>query len=238
MKRELKSALVVATAVALATGGTLVAYAWEVPSKTVQAKLRAAKMPRGIEPSVAPRGATALVTWSSQEVTDGVTMTDYVITAHSVDTPAKQPVAHKVAAAKADSQSVVFTAAELAGGSWRWTLTPKLHSWTGAESPRTKKLTFPEATAADLLVSSETPADVAPSRDSANTTTPSTTSPSSSAVTESKPAAATETSEPTKDPEPTAEPEETRASTEPPAVVEPSSSESSKAAADDKAADK
>jgi hypothetical protein len=148
MRRAVAFPLVGATVVALAVSGTLFAYAnWTIPG-TATVKTRVLPMPRGVTPSVAKHGTQAIVSWSSQELTDGVPMQRYVITAYPAD---GSPVIHTVTAADGLTQSTTFTTAELAGARWSWTLSPVFATWTGEPSEKTDKLTFPAAATTSLV---------------------------------------------------------------------------------------
>lgn len=143
--------------------GTYLAYAdWTVPVSTAKVTVQAAKMPRGVEPSVAKQSRTAVVSWSAQEIVPGVKISHYLVTAYSVSTPALPDIARSVAASGAATESLAFPAEEVAGGRWYWTITPRLATWTGAESPKSKQLTFPAATPAELAAAVQAVAPVPP----------------------------------------------------------------------------
>jgi hypothetical protein len=234
MRRAVRRVILVGATVAMGAAGTLTAYAnWSTPG-TATVRGRVAAMPQGVEPSVAKDGKAAVVSWSSQEIAEGADMTAYVITAHSVDTsPAKPNVVHTVTATNSGTHSVTFTAGELAGGSWKWTLTPKFHTWTGAESPPTKKLTFPAAEPATSLVAQTT--DPTPPT-SASTSSAARSQPGAAP----KPAAPPEETTPAPAEEPKSEEPKSEEPTKAPDPTEPSPAESSSsiAAPDDEVVDK
>lgn len=150
--RRLRSALLVgAVVVALGTAGTVLAYAggWTVEGGQATLTAKVAKMPRGVEPSVAKQAKQAVVSWSAQEIVPNVRMDHYLVTAHSVSDPPLPDVTHTVAAGGGAVETVTFTAGEVAGGRWYWTVTPKYRLWTGEESGKSARLTFPAATKAE-----------------------------------------------------------------------------------------
>jgi hypothetical protein len=169
VRRAVAFPLVGATVVAVAISGTLFAYAnWTIPG-TADVKTRVLTMPRGVTPSVAKHGTQAIVSWSTQELTDDVPMQRYVVTAHPADGP---PVIHTVTAADGLTQSTTFTTAELAGARWYWTLTPAFATWTGEPSKKTDKLTFPAAAPTSLLADAGTAADPAAAKTAAGADPP------------------------------------------------------------------
>ncbi|WP_328462196.1 hypothetical protein OHA21_34580 [Actinoplanes sp. NBC_00393] len=144
MRRAGKVLLVAGVVAALGATGTVFAYAggWTLPDNPGSYTVKVAGMPRGVEPSVAKQGLQAVVTWSAQEMAPGVLMDHYAITAHSVSDPPRPDVTHTVAASGGPVESVTFTAAEVAGGKWRWTVVPRFRNWTGEESRRSQRLAF------------------------------------------------------------------------------------------------
>ncbi|MGK5679140.1 hypothetical protein [Actinoplanes sp. URMC 104] len=162
---------VVGTVLAVAGGaGTYVAYAdWTVPASTVKVTMKAATMPKGTKPSVAAQSGTAVVSWSAQEIAPGVKMDRYVVIAYSQGVAPKPAIIRDVAATGAVSESAVFGAAEVAGGKWKWTVTPRFASWKGAESGLSKALEFDAAPAAVLV---EAPAETAAPSPAAKATAP------------------------------------------------------------------
>ncbi|NMO50475.1 hypothetical protein HH310_04615 [Actinoplanes sp. TBRC 11911] len=158
MRRGARHLLVGLVATTLGLGGTLTAFAdWAVPS-TVTVKARAAKMPRGVQPSVAKQGKTAVVSWSAQQLAPDAGMDEYVITAHSLNAPPLPDITHVVAATGGPSESVTFSAAEVAGGTWQWTITPGFRHWVGNESKKSSRLTFATAPAATKTAATGTDA--------------------------------------------------------------------------------
>jgi hypothetical protein len=158
VKRITRTGVFVAATTTVVIGGTLVSYAgWIAPASTVSAKARAGSMPPGVTPSAAIQNGQAVVSWSAQEILPGVEMTTYVVTAHDTASPAQPSVAHTVTASGAGTESATFTAAELAGGKWKWAIIPKLQTWTGAEGKLgTPKLVFPAAAPATVLAAAVT----------------------------------------------------------------------------------
>jgi hypothetical protein len=148
MRRATKYLAGATLALALGVGGTALASAgsWTVPV-TAAISAKVVKMPRGVTPSAAKQSGQAVVSWSAQEITDGVLMDHYVVTAHSVDEPPMPDIARTVEASGGATETAAFTAAELAGGKWYWTVAPKYRAWTGAESGRSQRLNFPGAPA-------------------------------------------------------------------------------------------
>ncbi len=163
--RRLPTTLAVATTAALlGTAGTVLAYAdgWTLSDGKATFTLKVAKMPRGVTPSAAKQGKTAVVSWSAQEIAPDVRMDHYVITAHSVSEPPLPDVTRTVTASGGNTESVTFTAAQVAGGRWHWTIVPKFRSWTGAESGTSQRLTFPATTKAEAATDAAAEAAVAP----------------------------------------------------------------------------
>jgi hypothetical protein len=159
----LKTGLFVGATAAVVISGTLVSYAsWIVPGPEAAARAQAASMPGGVAPDARKVGGDAVVTWKAQEIVPGVKMTAYVVTAHDTDPTPRPSLARTVSASGSGTESVTFTAAELAGGKWKWAITPKLQSWTGAEGPLSNpKLVFPGAAPA-TDVAKAAPTDAMP----------------------------------------------------------------------------
>jgi hypothetical protein len=147
MRRVVKTGIFVGATAAVVISGTMVSYAsWILPEPAATAKVQSPSMPGGVTPhSEKKADGNALVTWKPQELA-GVKMTAYVVTAHDTDQTSLPPIARNVTASNAGDLSATFTAAELAGGKWKWAITPKLQSWTGAEGTLSNpKLVFPPA---------------------------------------------------------------------------------------------
>jgi len=153
MRRVLTTGIFVGATAAVVIGGTLVSYAgWIVPGPAAAATARAGSMPAGGTPDAEKVNGNAVVSWKAQEIVPGVRMTAYVVTAHDTDQTPRPSVAHTVSASGSGTESATFTAAELAGGKWKWAIAPKLQSWTGAEgSLSNPKLVFPGAAPAAAL---------------------------------------------------------------------------------------
>lgn len=160
MRRTGKTLLIGVVVAALGAAGTVYAYAggWTVEGELVYSA-KAAKMPRGVEPSVTKRSRQAVVTWGAQQIAPGVWMDHYVVTAHSDSTPPKPDVTRTVAAAGEPVESLAFAAADVAGGGWRWTITPRFRNWSGQKSPSSRRLSFPEVPrgVGDLVAPSPAP---------------------------------------------------------------------------------
>ena len=136
MNHVSKLLLVTATAVAVASAGTVIAYAsWPVPSKPVKVRVHAADMPQGVRPSAARSGADAIVTWSPQEIAPGETMQSYVVKRHDADDAAVV----KVFAAVTRTS---FTDVAVPAGRWYWTVTPRFARWVGEESKKSENVRF------------------------------------------------------------------------------------------------
>lgn len=148
MRKRFAYALIGATVTALVAVGTLTANAEWVIHAQAAVKIRTAKVPAGKKPSVAKQSKTAVVSWSAVEIAPGVRMNHYTVIAHSQDLPVKPKIVREIAASGDGSESVTFGAAEVAGGKWRWSVTPRFANWTGAESSLSEALRFPAATAA------------------------------------------------------------------------------------------
>src|SRR3954451_12338973 len=152
MRQFVKRCVIAAALVALGIAGTAMAYAdWTLPAGRHTVTANVVKMPRGTAPSVAKQAAKAIVSWSAQEVAPGVRMDHYIVMAHSTEDRPLRDVIHTIAATGGDSESVSFAAAEVAGGRWVWTIVPKFRLWTGAESGKSRGLTFPEVSAVPAL---------------------------------------------------------------------------------------
>lgn len=166
-----------AVAVAVGVAGTVYAYAggWTLTTNRASLTATVAKMPRGVEPSVAKQDGQAVVSWSAQELVAGVRMDHYVVTAHSVSEPARPDVAHAVAASGAATESLVFPAGEVGGGKWRWSIVPKYREWTGEASKPSPKLAFPAVPVPQVAAAAVPPAAV--TSPSPAPATPSATSP-------------------------------------------------------------
>jgi hypothetical protein len=160
MRRAGKILLIGAVVGSLGVAGTVFAYAggWIVTGKPTRLTATVATMPRGAEPSVAKQGGDAVVSWSAQEIAPGVRMDHYVVTAHSVDPPVRPDIARAVNAGSGPGETVVFAAAEVAGGKWRWSVVPKYREWTGEASRLSQRLAFPARPAAPVAAPDPDPA--------------------------------------------------------------------------------
>jgi hypothetical protein len=136
MRRIVTAGLLAGATAAVVVGGTLVSYAsWIVPGPAAPGKAAALSMPAGVTPDSEIRAGKTVVTWKAQTIIPGVRMTAYLVTAHDTDRTPRRSITRSVTASGSDRLSAVFSTAELTGGRWRWTVTPKLRSWTGAEGP-------------------------------------------------------------------------------------------------------
>lgn len=134
MRQFVRTGVLVGATAAVVIGGTLVSYAsWMLPAPAATARVAAGAMPSGATPRAEAHGDKAVVTWSAQEIVPGVKVTAYVVTAHDTDQSPLPSIAHAVTASDSAVESITFTAAELAGGKWKWAITPRLGSWTGTE---------------------------------------------------------------------------------------------------------
>jgi hypothetical protein len=144
MRRGAGLGIVAATVVAMGAAGTVMAYAsWVAPAQAVGAKVVAGTMPQGVTPSAATQDGDAVVSWGAQELRAGVRMQRYVVTAHTVDATPRADIVHTVVARAGSVQSTVFSGSELAGGTWKWAITPQFETWTGPEGKLSGKLSFP-----------------------------------------------------------------------------------------------
>lgn len=164
MRRAGKTLIVTAVVAASGVAGTVLAHAggWTLSNGHATLIAPVAKMPRGVEPSVAKQGARAVVSWSAQEIVPGVHMDHYVVTAHSADASPRPDVTQTVAADGDASKSIVFPAAQVTDGQWFWTVTPKYRDWVGRKSPKSRRLTFltarVEEAPVEAVASTPTPA--------------------------------------------------------------------------------
>jgi hypothetical protein len=159
MKRPFKPILVVSAALALGVASGLAYANWTVPVSQMSITVEAVSMPVGPTPVATAGGAQATVSWDAQQLTSGVKMTAYVVTAHDTEQPAKANVVHTVTASGGSTESATFTAAELVGGKWKWAIIPKFQTWTGAEGRLSNpKLVFPAAAPTARLAAAADPA--------------------------------------------------------------------------------
>jgi hypothetical protein len=114
-----------------------------LPSTTTRVSIRTSKMPEGTAPRTALQSGKAVVSWSAQEIVPGVKMTAYRVTAHYVGDGHRPDVARIVTASGGSAESSTFTAAELGGGTWRWTIAPKFERWVGGDGKRSDAVAFP-----------------------------------------------------------------------------------------------
>lgn len=193
MKRIVRAGIFIGATAAVVVGGTLVSYAsWILPDPGVAAKTQASAMPPGVKPEAELGGDKAVVTWKGQEI-GGKRMTGYVVTAHDTDPTPLPSIARTVVASGESEQSATFTTAELAGGKWKWAITPKLQTWTGTEG----ELSNPKLVVAAPAPAAALAKAVAPV-EAASTPTKEATTP----VPAKKPEAVPATTTPAKDPAP------------------------------------
>ncbi|GAA4930555.1 hypothetical protein [Actinoplanes utahensis] len=148
MRNRARYLLMGTTTMLVAFGGMLAVYAdWSVPGVSA-VTAQAAGMPRGSTPRILEKPGEVVVRWRRQEITPGSPMDHYLVIAHHAGGPAKPDISRTVVAGGAATESVSFTTGELAGGRWYWTVTPKLHGWSGDASPKSEELTLPAAPAA------------------------------------------------------------------------------------------
>ena len=181
MRNSTRYLLTVSAATVFAFAGTLAVYAdWSVPGTTT-VETHAAAMPRGEKPEVTKQPGAVVVTWGRQEIAPGAPMGRYVVTARRAGA-GRPDITRTVKTTGGPTESVTFAAAELAGGTWQWTIAPGLHGWTGDEGPKSEALTFAGAPAArQVSPSAAAPTTVEPVAPSpATTSTPAPTRPGAS----------------------------------------------------------
>ncbi|GIE27675.1 hypothetical protein Ait01nite_007200 [Actinoplanes italicus] len=222
MRRSAKFLLMVAVVIAMGTGGTVLAYAggWILPDNKATLAAGVAAMPRGVKPSVAKQSGQAVVVWPAQEIAPGSLMDRYVVTAHHTGASTKPDIARTVVASGNATESVTFTGAELAGGTWNWTIRPKFQEWIGAASGKSHNLAFPVAPVAR----SATPGDSATASPTSGSSRSPATVVSSSRPAAMKSPASDGTKAPEKQPE-TTTPEPVKSDGPPPQPFESSSGE-------------
>jgi len=217
MNHVSKLLLVTATAVAVASAGTVIAYAsWPVPSRPVKVKVHAADMPQGVRPSAARSGADAVVTWSPQEIVPGETMQSYVVRRHDADGAA-------VVKTFAPVTRTTFTDVAVPAGRWYWTVTPRFARWVGEESKKSENVRFTAPAPTSLVANTSAAQAPAP----AATGTPRPPGDDDSAAAPPAPVETTTSPAPAKTTTPPVVPEETE-------VAEPPAPATTSAAAEDK----
>lgn len=199
---------------ALAAAGTMFAYAggWALTDNAASITTNMAKMPRGVEPSVAKQNGQGVVSWTAQEISPAVLMDHYIVTAHRAGSSAGPDVTRTIIASGGATESATFTATELAGGTWNWTITPRFREWIGDASRKSRDLQFPAAPAARS-------AEPAVSASASPSGSPSPAASSSTPTIRSSPSAEDPTKVPEKQPE-TETPEPVRSEDPPPQPVE------------------
>ncbi|MEU8814476.1 hypothetical protein [Actinoplanes sp. NPDC048796] len=228
MRKRLGYLLATVVVGGLGLAGTMAANAEWVISGSGQVKMRAPAMPRGTTPSVDKQSSGVVVRWDAQEITRGVRMDHYVVTAHSADRPARPDISRTVASTGEATESVTFDAADMAGGRWYWTVVPRFARWAGDESGKSAELTFPAPAKKAPRAVAETPAAAAPTPVATVAPTAST----EAAVVSGTAPAAVSRSSPTAGPTPGDSPPSTSGTTpseQPPKPVEPSASDSAPA---------
>jgi hypothetical protein len=224
MRRVAKVGIFVGATAAVIVSGTLVSYAsWVVPDPAATAKVQTPSMPGGPTPTSEISDGKAVVHWNAQNLA-GVKMTAYVVTAHDTDETPLPSIARTVTASGSDDESAAFTGAELAGGKWKWAITPKLQSWTGTEGALSNpKLIFPAPSPANALAK-VTPAKTGSEAVQAveTTPTPASTTEAPAEKPETRPAPSATEKATEKAPEKTESPKADPTPSDSPSVVDPS----------------
>jgi hypothetical protein len=115
--------------------------AWQAGS-AANSKGRAAAvtMPAGEQPTANATGDSVTVGWSP---TTSPSADSYTIRVYDASTDTERtPIGGDCADVPA-SPTPSCTEASVPAGTWRYTVTPKLQAWTGAESPESDPVTVP-----------------------------------------------------------------------------------------------
>jgi hypothetical protein len=135
-----RSALLLAFAMALVLAvATAASATWQAGS-AANSKGRAAAttMPQGATPTASANGTDVTVSWSP--VTTPADATGYTVNRYDATTHAVQTVEADCAGVAATNTCVEHA---VPPGDWQYTVKPKLHAWTGAESEKSDPVTVP-----------------------------------------------------------------------------------------------
>ena len=117
---------------ALVTLSAGVAYAAWIASGTGMSSARAVTAGAGNAPTSAVSGRTVSLSWSASTYSNGVAVTTYLVKRYNSAGTIEQAIATGTCAALVTGTACSQTAAP--SGSWRYTVTPAVGSWRGAES--------------------------------------------------------------------------------------------------------
>ncbi len=90
--------------------------------------------PAGTSPTVSVSGRNATVSWPVARFTDGTNVQGYRITRYDASTGTAATIGS--ACAGLVTAALTCTEAAVPPGTWRYTVTPQHHNWTGTESPQ------------------------------------------------------------------------------------------------------
>ena len=117
---------------ALMTLSAGVAYAAWIASGTGMSSARAATAGAGNAPTSAVSGRTVSLSWSASTYSNGIAVPSYLVKRYNAAGTIVQTIASGTCAALVSGTTCSHTAAP--SGSWKYTVTPAVGSWRGAES--------------------------------------------------------------------------------------------------------
>jgi hypothetical protein len=125
--------------VALLTAGVASAY-WSASSLPGGSGAAAAStVNAGSAPTVAVNTSNVTVTWPTDRLTNGAIVSGYIVKRYDATTGAAQTI---LSACNGTIAGITCTESNVPAGSWRYTVTPVIGSWIGAESAKSSIVTM------------------------------------------------------------------------------------------------
>ena len=124
--------VVVATVVAIVAIPGVAFATWTATGNGL-AYAKADLAPTGARPSVTITGRNAAVSWTAAKFTDGTSVQGYTVRRYDATTGTPAAIGAGCAGLVT---TLTCTEAAIAPGTWRYTVTPVHHNWTGTESPQ------------------------------------------------------------------------------------------------------
>jgi hypothetical protein len=122
--------IIVATVIAVLAIPSVALASW-TSTGNGRAYAKADIAPTGARPTVSITGRNAAVSWSAATFTDGTSVQGYTLTRYDATTGTATSVGAGCAGLVT---ALTCTEAAVAPGTWRYTVTPVHHNWTGVES--------------------------------------------------------------------------------------------------------
>jgi hypothetical protein len=138
--RRLRLLAVPPMAVCFVLAGVGLAFAiWSPNFASAGGNSKAQSMPSGNTPTVSAAGSSVTVSWTQSTLATGTAVAGYVVQRYDASTNALQTIG---AGCSGTVSALTCTETSVPTGSWKYTVTPKQNSWTGAESAKSGTVTI------------------------------------------------------------------------------------------------